>query len=199
MLSVWKTETIGSPAMNQNKVIEGLSNWLRSEQLSELCRVRCDHVTHDRETLGLYLSSKISGSGRSDQIAQVDVVVTDEVSKRVELVIEVDPNPNPKKLLGNVLSVSLADNYTPSNSNQAYRIEGTVVIFVTLLDLKSGSQKAEQLRRLEVALNTRLDLKRMGVRSVRLCYGSSEDEAETHAREVIMRELAKPTSTQILP
>ncbi|MGH9794102.1 MAG: hypothetical protein ACRD5G_04960 [Candidatus Acidiferrales bacterium] len=178
--------------MNQYTVIEGLCRWLQENRWSKSLRVRCDHVTEARETLGLYLGPKMARKGRSNQIAQVDVLVCNEESRTVELIVEVDPNPNPKKLLGDICSVFMADNYTESKSSACYKIDDTLVVFVTLLREKASSQKAEQFVGIEQALNTRLDLSRVGVRKVRLCYGSSEDQALARCCNVITREFIHP-------
>lgn len=95
--------------MNQQKVIEALFGWLQTNRWCNSLRVRWGHVTKARVTLGLYLGPKIPGHGHADQIAQVDILVTNEESRTVELAVEVDPNPNPKKLLGDVLPVRGAE------------------------------------------------------------------------------------------
>jgi len=175
--------------MNQARVIEALCGWLNEIKWSGSLRVRCDHVTDARETLGLYLGSKVQGQGRTNQIAQVDILVCNEQERTVELIIEVDPNPNPKKLLGDVLPVLIADNYTPSNNYSPYRIGRTLVVFVTTLSGKAGSQKASQFQRIEEAVNSKLDLERLGVRGVRLCYGRTERETIERCQEIISREI----------
>ncbi len=177
--------------MDQYKVIETLYHWLRENRWSEVIRVRCDHVTQGRETLGLYLGPKLPGRGRTDQIAQVDILVSNEERRTVELIIEVEPNPNPKKVLGDILPVLIADNYTPSNSYSPYKIDRTLIVFVTSVKSQAGSQKMDQFDRIERALNTRLDLASLGVRSIHLCHGRNEDEVVARCQELILKEFAE--------
>ena len=180
--------------MNQTRTIEALYQWLQANRWSNSLTVRCDHVTDARETLSLFLCTKRPREGRSNWIAQVDILVCNEDTQTVELVIEVDPNPNPKKLLGDILAVLIADNYTPSNSYSSYKIERALVVFVTALDGRAGSQKVRQFERIEEALNTKLDLSQLGVRGVRLCYGRTEEDAVKRCSEIIRREFLHPQS-----
>lgn len=172
----------------QENVIEQLYRWLQNNPWSNSLRVRCDHVTEAKETLGLYLGPKIRGRGRTEQIAQVDILVSNEPSRKVELIVEVDPNPNPKKLLGDILAVSIADNYTPSNEYNSYKIDGTFVIFVTFLGQKVGSQKKEQFEQMEEAVNSRFELAKLGIRGVRLCHGATEQDAYASCVAIIEHE-----------
>ena len=174
--------------MDQYRVIEMLFRWLGDHTWADGLSVRCDHTTEAKETLGLYVGRKQPGQGRSAQIAQVDLLVCNEKTRKVELIIEVDPNPNPKKFLGDVLPVLIADNYTPSNSYSPYHIDGTLVLYVTAIDGRAGSQKAVQLQRIERAIHAKLDLGGLGVRAVRVCYGRTEEEAIQSCKENIASE-----------
>jgi hypothetical protein len=102
--------------MNQLRVIEDIFHSLKECLWSQSLTVRCDHVTEWREELALFIGSKTFGRGRRSRIAEVDIIVCNEETKAVELIIEVDPNCVPKKLMGNLMSVLLADTYSPSNS-----------------------------------------------------------------------------------
>lgn len=175
--------------MDQYRVIEMLYRWLGENRRSDAIRVKCDHVTEAKETLGLYIGPKLPGQGRRAQIAQVDLLVCNDDTRTVELIVEVDKDPNPKKALGDILSVLIADNYTPSNSYTPYRIDGTLVIYVTAFSGRAGSQKAAQYERIEQAVHSKLDLERLGVKSVRLCYGRTEEEAVRNCQEIIVSEL----------
>ena len=181
--------------LNQTRTIEALYHWLQANRWSDSLTVRCDHVTEARETLSLFLGTKRPREGRSNWIAQVDILVCNEDTQTVELVIEVDPNPNPKKLLGDVLAVLIADNYTPSNNYSPYKIDGALVVFVTALDGRAESQKVRQFERIEEALNTKLDLSELGVRAVRLCYGRTGENAVKRCSEIIRREFLHPESS----
>ena len=163
--------------MDQQSAIQKLRDWLVANQWADCLTVRCDHVTEDREELPLFLGPKRPGQGRGSRIAEVDILVCNKGTQNVELIIEVDPNPNPKKLMGVFMAALLADNYTPSNSYSAYSIKGTLVIFLTVLDAKRGSQKPKQFELIERAVRQKLDLKHFGIRDVRLCFGASEEEA----------------------
>ena len=108
-----------------------------------------------------------------------------ETTRTIELVVEVDPNPNPKKLMGDILAVLLADNYTPSNGFSPYKFEKALFVFLTVLDGRSGSQKASQFKRIEEALREKLDLESLGIRDVRLCFGKDEEDAVNQAQAVV--------------
>ncbi len=177
--------------MDQDRVIEMLYRWLGENRRSDAIRVRCDHATEDKETSGLYIGPKLRGQGRRAQIAQVDLLVCNDDTRTVELIVEVDKNPNPKKALGDILPVLIADNYTPSNNYTPYRIDGTLVIYVTALSGNAGSQKAAQYERIEQAIHSKLDLGRLGVKGVRLCYGRTEEEAIQSCKEIIASEYFK--------
>src|ERR1039457_6819919 len=108
--------------MNQGRVIQEIYHWLQANLWSEFSTVKCDHVTEAKEELALFIGSKTQGQGRGCRIAQVDILVCNKLTNTVELIIEVDPNFAPKTLMGNLMSVLLADNYTPSNSYSSYAI-----------------------------------------------------------------------------
>ena len=130
-----------------------------------------------RETT-VYIGEKRKDEGRSAQVAQVDVLV--EESKTVELLVEVEPDHSPKKILGEVLPALIAENYTPSllyGKENERPIKQAVFLFVTVVPAKEGSQKKAQLEQLEQAIRSRLDFSKLAVRTVRFCVGESEDSA----------------------
>lgn len=170
---------------NQQKVIEDMYHWLHSNRWSDTASVKCDHVTELREELALFLGPKIPRKGRGSRIAQVDILVCNEDERTVDLIIEVDPNPNPKKLMGNVLSVLLADRHVPSNSYSTYEIKDTLIVFLTVLDGSPGSQKAAQFDLIEQAMRKKLPLSDLGAKDVILCHGPTEDEAFRNCQDVI--------------
>jgi hypothetical protein len=163
--------------MDQGRVIQEIYHWLRADLSCECFTVKCDHVTEAKEELALFIGSKTQGQGRGCRIAQVDILVCNELTKRVELIVEVDPNCAPKVLMGNLMSVLLADNYVPSNSFSSYAITNTLVIFLTLLDCRQGSQKVSQFKLIEQTMRHKLALTELGVKDVILCHGVTEDEA----------------------
>ncbi len=173
--------------MDQLAVIESLFRWLQANQWSDSLAVKCDHVTEAREELALFVGSKVAGEGRGSRVAQVDILVCNEATRTVDLIVEVDTNPNPKTLMGDILAVLLADNYTPSNSFSSYAIRGTLFIFVTVLHGRPGSQKGTQFKLVEEALRSKFDLPRLGVRDVRLCFGTDELAAIERAKEIVLR------------
>ncbi len=173
--------------MNQGRVIQEIYHWLKANLSSECYTVKCDHVTEAKEELALFIGSKTHGQGRGCRIAQVDILVCNELTKRVELIIEVDPNCVPKILMGNLMSVLLADNYSPSKSFSSYVIKDTLVIFLTLLDCRRGSQKASQFKLIERTMRHKLALAELGVKDVVLCHGVTEDEA-IHALQKAIRD-----------
>jgi len=153
-------------------------------------KTRCDHTTDAKATLGLYLGEKRKSFGRSSQIAQVDILVCNEDKRTVELIIEVQPNPNPKALVSQILPVLLADNYTPSYSyGESYAIRDTVVIVVTETSDKGKSQKAEQLQAIRGAICDKFDLSHFGVRNIHICSGQNQDSAVAKCKAVIESEM----------
>jgi hypothetical protein len=172
--------------LNQLAVIESLFRWLQASLWSDSLVVKCDHVTEAKEELALFVGSKVAGEGRGSRVAEVDILVCNERTRTVELIVEVDPNPNPKKLMGDILAVLLADNYTPSNSFSSYAIHETLFIFLTVLDGRSRSQKGMQFRLVEEALRTKFDLAKLGVRDVRLCFGVNEQAGVQRAKEIVL-------------
>ena len=48
----------------------------------------------------LYIGPKKRGKGRGSRIAQPDILVLNTTDQTVRLIVEVDPVPAPKKLLG---------------------------------------------------------------------------------------------------
>ncbi len=170
--------------MDQPRTIEVILAWLRSRVVHPQI-VKCDHVTQDRQDLALFLGEKLAGTGRGSRIAQVDLIVCDQSSRTMNLIIEVDPNPNPKKVLGDVLAVLLADNYTPSNKFQPFKIESAVFVYLTVLPDKPRSQKVEQFRQIEAALQAKLDLRSLGIHAVHLCHASTEEEAIDRFKQIV--------------
>jgi len=176
--------------MDQYQTIDQLVSWLRDTLVAQELKTRCDHTTDGRETLGLYLGEKRKSSGRSGQIAQVDILVCNEDKRTVELIIEVQPNPNPKALVSQILPVLLADNYTPSYSyGPPYAIRDTVVIVVTETSGKDGSQKAEQLGAIRSAICDKFDLPSFGVRNIYICSGHDQDSAVAACKAAIESEI----------
>ncbi len=174
--------------MNQLQVITNLVDWLQKE-LPDGLETRCDHVTPDKEELALYIGPKKRGKGRGSRIAQPDILVLNTTDQTVRLIVEVDPVPAPKKLLGNILAVLLADNYTPSNQHfpNQYKIQDCVVIFLTELEGQAGSQKARQFELIGKAISEKLDHANLGVKAIRLCFGK-DDAGIVAGCQAIIRE-----------
>src|SRR6202021_2202578 len=138
------------------------------------------------ETLGLYIGEKRKSSGRSSQIVQVDILVCNEDKRTVELIIEVQPNPNPKGMVSQILPVLLADNYTPSSIyGNSYAIRDTLVIVVTETSGKVGSQKEEKLQTIRNAICSKFDLSHLGVRNIHICSGQNQHLAVAACKAAI--------------
>jgi len=127
--------------------------------------------------------------GRSLRIAEADILVCDTERNTVTLIIEVDPVNAPKKICGSVLPVLLADNYTPSGKghNHAFKIRDTVVLYVTCVREKKGSQKRQQISALQKAIQDKLNLGVGGVRAVELCCGKDECDAISKCKEMVKK------------
>lgn len=165
--------------MNQPKVIESLVVWLQNGLQDRSLEIRCDHVTEGRQELGLYIGQKQKGKGKGSRIAQPDILILDPKDRTVRLILEVDPVSAPKKLLGDILAVLLADNYTPSNHHypDQYTIQNCVVIFLTELKGQAGSQKYPQFQLIEQTISSKLCLQKLGVKAVHLCFGNDDSAA----------------------
>jgi hypothetical protein len=176
--------------MKQLEVISQLYSWLTEQPFVRSCKCECDHVTDGRTTLGLYLGPKLPHEGRTHQVAQADIVVHED--DRVVLIVEVDPDTNPKKILGVLFAAMLADNYTPSGegADHGKRIADTVLLYVTVVPTKNGSQKQAQLEAINTGLAQFIANARLNIRSARVCYGHDEDSALEKAKELIRGYLA---------
>jgi hypothetical protein len=118
----------------------------------------------------------------------VDILNEDPTAMRVDLLIELEPAHTPKKILGEVLPVLLADNYTPSHlfgvANQR-QIKDAVFLFVTVVPDKQGSQKRSQLLGLENTVIRKLDFHELAVRTVKFFIGNSEADAVQQCKDAI--------------
>jgi hypothetical protein len=118
----------------------------------------------------------VPGQGRENRIAEVDIIGIDKETGRVELIVEVDPDSTPKKLLGNLTTVMLADNHTPSNHLDAHKIENAVFFFLTVLSDRSNSSKPAQYRLIELATRELFAIPTAKLKDVRLCYGRTVEQ-----------------------
>ena len=174
--------------LNQLRVIETLYGWLKENRWPGSLPVKCDHVTQKREECSLFLGRKMPGKGRGARLGGVDLLVCNEKTQSVDLIIEVDPSTNPKKLMGDMLAVMLADNYALSKSystDKAYKIEETLFIYATLLPMREKSQKEKQFRIIEEAVRSKMSLAKLGLRDVCLCYGPTEEKVVACCQELI--------------
>src|SRR5712671_3426988 len=106
--------------MNQCRMTKEIVDWMREHPWKSGNRVRYDGScgnpdTPDAEHCSLYIGEKLKSAGRTAQIAQVDILTESPTDMTVDLLIELEPKHDPKKIFGEVLPVLLADNYTPSN------------------------------------------------------------------------------------
>jgi hypothetical protein len=179
--------------MDQCRMTKEIVDWIREHPWKRDNRVRYDGScrnpnTPDAEHCSLYLGEKPRSTGRTAQIAQVDILNEDPTAKTVDLLIELEPKHNPKKILGEVLPVLLADNYTPSGlvgtANQR-EIKDAVFLFVTVVPDKQGSQKRSQLLRLEDTIVRKLDFHELAIRTVKFCIGNSEGDAVQQCKDAI--------------
>ena len=108
----------------------------------------------------------------------------------MQLLIEIEPEHVPKKVLGEVLPVLLADSYTPSHCcgllNQ-FLIKDAVFLFVTVIPDNSRSQTRAQLLRLEQTIVERLDFHKLAVRTVKFCVGNSDADAVQQCKDAIQK------------
>jgi hypothetical protein len=179
--------------MDQCRMTKEIVDWIREHPWKSGDRVRYDGScrnpnTPDSEHCSLYLGEKPKRRGRSVQIAQVDILNEDPTAKTVDLLIELEPEHTPKKILGEVLPILLADNYTPSHlvgaANQR-QIKDAVFLFVTVVPDKLGSQKRSQLLGLEETIIRKLDFHELAVRTVKFCIGNSEADAVQQCENAI--------------
>src|SRR5207248_1006597 len=105
-------------SIDQCRMTNELVGWIRHWKPYALVGFvgnRNDPLTSDAEHCSPYIEEKPKGTGRKHQIAQVDIVMEEPSDSTVALLIEIEPDNRPKTLLGDVLSILLADNYTPSH------------------------------------------------------------------------------------
>ena len=105
--------------MDQCRMAKEIVDWIKEHPWESGNRVRYDGScrnpnTPDAEHCSLYVGEKETSKGWTAQIAQVDILNEDPTAMTVDLLIELEPQHTPKKILGEVLPVLLADNYTQS-------------------------------------------------------------------------------------
>ena len=185
--------------MDQYRVTNELVTWIRANPWKPNNNVKYDGrrknpLTSDAEHCGLYIGPKLKSKGRSTQIAQVDILVEDTKSKTVDLLIEVEPQNDPKKILGDVLPALLADSYTPKlcdRLEQQRKIQNAVFLFVTVVPDNENSQKRLQLECLEQRVIERLDFKELNVSTIKFCVGNTEADAVQRCKDQIQALLWK--------
>jgi len=187
--------------MDQCRMTKEIVDWIREHPWKRGNRVRYDGScgnpnTPDAEHCSLYVGEKPRSTGRTAQIAQVDILNEDPTVMTVDLLIELEPEHTPKKILGEVLPVLLADNYTPSRlvgAAHQRQIKDAVFLFVTVVPDKQGSQKWSQLLRLEDTIIPKLDFHKLAVHTVKFCIGNSEADAVQQCKNTIEELLIRPS------
>ncbi len=187
--------------MDQCRMTKEIVDWIREHPWKSGNRVRYDGSrsnpnTPDAEHCSLYVGEKLRSTGRTPQIAQVDILNEDPTVMTVDLLIELEPEHTPKKILGEVLPVLLADNYTPSRlvgAAHQRQIKDAVFLFVTVVPDKQGSQKRSQLLRLEDTIIRKLDFHKLAVHTVKFCIGNSEADAVQRCKNTIEELLIRPS------
>jgi hypothetical protein len=187
--------------MDQCRMTKEIVDWIREHPWKSGNRVRYDGSRNkpnspDAEHCSLYIGEKKKSKGWTEQIAQVDILNEDPTAMTVDLLIELEPEHTPKKILGEVLPVLLADNYTPSRlvgaANQR-KIKDAVFLFVTVVPDKQGSQKRSQLFGLEQTIIRKLDFHELVVRTVKFCIGDFEADAVQQCKNAIEELLIRPS------
>lgn len=173
--------------MTQPDAIEMIRDFLSNNSFCQPFKIRCDHVRGCGEELSLFIGPKEPRTGRANRISEVDLLGCHELTRKVVLVVEVDfqANPTPKRVLSNLLPILLTDSYTASYELRPYKFENTLVIFLTLIESKIGSQKQAQFRLIEETIRRKFPLKAFGIADVRICFGSTEEEAIHNFKNLI--------------
>jgi hypothetical protein len=174
----------GGMRMDQLAIIEYLRTWLQ-QRLGHRLTIKSDHVGAHREELALYRGPKLRGGGRRNRLSQVDLIGLNEHPKLVEIIVEVDPDSTPKKLLGDFTPIALADNHTPSNRLDGYKLENVAFFFLTILSDRSSSSKTMQYRLIEPAVRELFAIPSKKLKHFHLCYGQSAEEAITDFQTAI--------------
>ena len=178
--------------MDQLAIIEYLRTWLQ-QRLGHRLTIKSDHVGTNREELALYRGPKLRGEGRRNRLAQVDLIGLNEDPRLVEIIVEVDPDSTPKKLLANFTPVALADNHTPSNRLDSYKLEDVAFFFVTVLSDRPSSSKTMQYRLIEPAVRELFAIPSKKLKHFRLCYGQNAEQAITDFQTAIEMIYFPPT------
>ena len=148
-----------------------------------------DHVGDHAQEPAIFIGQKRAGEGRSCRIKNPDIVVPDKNDKTTRLIVEVDPKAEPVVATGGLMLAMLGDNITPSNTFTGYSIKDTLFAFVTVLSAEEKSQKARQFKLIEEELPRKFKLSDLGISEVRLCFGTTQEQAMDTFKDAVVEHL----------
>jgi hypothetical protein len=184
--------------IQQRTMIRRIKTLLLKQGWPSNLTVLWDH-DHDPESdrkaeePALYTGEKNRGRGSNCRNGAVDVMVRDELARTVQLLVEVEPNMEPKKLWGDVGVAIDSDRHVPSNvycddqnadeKKNSYFLHETLLIVVTIC----GADRREQLQNITVRMRERFNVPNGRIEESILCTGESEEEALTAFSRVVDR------------
>jgi hypothetical protein len=179
-------------------MIRAIKNHLLQQSWPSNLTILWDH-DHDPESERkaeeptLYTGEKNWGRGRPCRNGAVDVMVRDELARTVQLLVEVEPDLDPKKLWGDVGVAMDSDRHVPSymycdDSNadehkNSYALQETLLIVVTIC----GEDKEEQLQNIVARIRERFSIPNPSIEQVIVCTGKNEEGALTDFSRVVDR------------
>ena len=144
------------------------------------------------EEPALYTGEKVRGHGRICRNGAVDIMVRNESAKTVQLLVEVEPLLEPKRLWGLVGFAADSDRHVPSNKycsptdDHNYYLKQTLLVIVTIC----GSAKADRLQTKLKRIRERFHLPSPEVRDVLVCAGDTSEAILTQFMYVVASELS---------
>ena len=180
----------------QRRMIRAIKNHLLKQPWPSNITILWDH-DHDPESErkaeepSLYTGEKNWGRGRPVRNGAVDVMVRDELARTVQLLVEVEPDLDPKKLWGDVGVAMDSDRHVPSRmycddsnadeNKNSYMLQETLLLVVTIC----GAEKKEQLRNIAARICERFSVPNRRIEEVIVCTGENEEEALTEIRRYV--------------
>jgi hypothetical protein len=173
-------------------IIRAIRIWLEENPWHEGLTVVFDH---DRPPDGrnpqqpsLYTGPKLPSAGWPSYNGAVDILVRDEVTHRIPLIVEAEIGVSAKKVFGDLGSIVISDRHVPSYANSDLTSEGSLTDYClrdTLVIILSFGDPDAKIKRLEEACRRVFRLPTSGVSDIRICSGPSRNEAIANCKSLL--------------